>query len=491
MESFPDNSHTYAHNKTVNTNFLFSSLIFSEGTTKADEFTLLRNSNQIRLNSHGSSVLSGNSVITYDNRSRSLATLATEESCGSIYKDYFHVLEDGVKGSQDTLCFFKVERTPNGSISGLEYQKEQEKRSVFGSNASMSAPLLTPPAATSSSDKKDVCPVDDGARGQLKETCEISSNPENPYYFKLDSKKPKHTNKNAVKNHDKDNSDNKGKAATIGIMNQESVEENPYYFKVDPKDESCTIYVNKHFKAQHEGSSAASPANGSSIVLLKEQLTCPISDDQADHSDDYQSLLSKKKTNNVQSSSERLKAETNSDYQYLLKPTNGQCTDDDYLSLRKMKTKLDETPEISDNLNEDDEYLKLKKQEDTNYLTKSSNTSDTCSDYFSLLRTIATGKCESDKDDDPYFRLQKQQEGAPSKETNKDGDYQLLKKKVQKEEDIPVEVKDSDGDYQLLRKKSQKQSRLADDGDSNEGDYQILKKDDVSKEPVVNPDAES
>ena len=104
---------------------------------------------------------------------------------------------------------------------------------------------------------------------------------------------------------------------------------------------------------------------------------------------------------------------------------------------------------------------------------------------------MATGNCESDKDDDPYFRLQKQQEGAPSKETNNDGDYQLLKKKVQKEEHIPVEVKESDGDYQLLRKKSQKQTRLTEDGDSNEGDYQLLKKDNVSKEPVLNPDADS
>ena len=397
------------------------------------------------------------------------------------------MLEDGVKGSQDTLCFFKVERTPNGSISGLEYQKEQEKASVFGSNASISAPLLTPPAGFSSSDKKGVCPIDTGAGGKVNETCQISSNSENPYYFKLDRKKSKHNNKKSVKNHNKDDSGIKSKATTIGITSQESIEENPYYFKVDPKDESCTINVNKHLKVQHGDSSAA---NVSPIVQLNEQLTCPINDDQADYSDDYQSLLSKKKTNNVQSCSEKLKAETNSDYQYLLKPANGQCTDDDYLSLRKMKTKLDETSEIPDNSNQDDECLKLKKEEETNYLTQCSNTSDTCSDYFSLLRTIATGNCESDKDDDPYFRLQKQQEGT-SKETNDDGDYQPLRKKFQKEEGVPVEVKDSDGDYQLLRKKSQKQSRLADDGDRNEGDYQLLKKNDVRKESVVNQDANS
>ena len=103
-----------------------------------------------------------------------------------------------------TRCVFsKLSEHPTVVLVGLEYQKEREKASVFGSNASISAPLLTPPAAFSSSDKKGVCPVDTGVGGQVNDTCEISSNPENPYYFKLDSKKAKQTNKNLVKNDDK------------------------------------------------------------------------------------------------------------------------------------------------------------------------------------------------------------------------------------------------------------------------------------------------
>ena len=61
--------------------------------------------------------------------------------------------------------------------------------------------------------------------------------------------------------------------------------------------------MNKHLKAQNDSSSAA---KGPPIALLNEQLMCPINEDQSDHSGDYQSLLSKKKKNNVQSSSEKI-----------------------------------------------------------------------------------------------------------------------------------------------------------------------------------------
>ncbi|XP_072020673.1 uncharacterized protein [Amphiura filiformis] len=436
----------------------------SKATLRADEFTIWRSTDNVNI-AHGNSMLSRASTSIMSSVFNDNVSAVTDDS-GPIYKDYFQVVDqdkDRIGASVESLYYFKLDHTPNGSISGIERDKEFDKaKGELGSN--MSIDSCTMPNQPSTSDGSPVVGIatKDAPKDEHMDTM-VNTEPENPYYFKLNNKNTDQgtkdlelTNKQDVH---KQLPEIQNGTDSLSAARQESVEENPYYFKLTSKNETCAMNGSNNVPVDGNqienimlntllnlNGAKTEEYNGNSICPIK-VISPNCNDDNSDGHNDYQSLQKSNRTSAVPSATPNVR------YSYLLKPNQCPEDNDDYLSLRKIKPNQETCP--TDQLCEDHDYFKLKTPSSIEYQRQCPNTSDpTSSNLIPSIGTADPADVNNDTDNLSTEERNIKQQHVDDHEDGQNNDYQVLRKATQQKQDIIGDEKEND--YQLLRKRSLK-----------------------------------